>query len=247
MKQNTHNYADELARLRKNSHKPAQKYYYKWLYSKIEKELPAKGKILEIGSGYGMSKDFIDSTNVYRTEYMTNVPLGVQGGVDASNLPFDDESFSSTFAVDAIHHIPNSLMAIKEMLRVTKMGGKVILVEPYVSFMSYPIYRMFHDERTSMNLDFANHKNWVTEAPEDGDQGVMQNILKMINDFRKEIIFDKIQVVYFSPFSFFATGGLSRPLSIPRSFIRALVMLEKYIPSRILKLTASRFIIIFEK
>ena len=202
---------------------------------------------MEIGSGYGMSEDFIDSENIYRTEFMSDVPAGVHGGIDASNLLFDDHSFASTFAVDAIHHIPDSLMAIKELLRVTKKGGKVILVEPYVSILSYPIYKMFHKEKTSMKLDISKYKSWVSEVPEDGNQGVMQNILKVIAIDNQQVEFHKLKVVYFSPLSFFATGGLSRPIPLPMAFIRAIISFEKYIPLAILRVTASRLIVIFEK
>ena len=247
MNLNSKKYSEELARLRRNSQRPAQRYYYKWLYSKIENELPNEGKILEIGSGYGMSEDFIESENIYRTEFMSDVPSGVHGGIDASNLLFDDHSFASTFAVDAIHHIPASLMAIKELLRVTKIGGRVILVEPYVSLLSYPVYKIFHNEKTSMKLDISNHKSWVSEAPEDGNQGVMQNLLKVIAINKEQVEFRKLKIVYFSPFSFFATGGLSRPIPLPMAFIRAIISFEKYIPSGILRITASRFIVIFEK
>ncbi|CAN2170259.1 Methyltransferase type 11 [Candidatus Nanopelagicaceae bacterium] len=247
MNLNSKKYSEELARLRRNSQRPAQRYYYKWLYSKIENELPKEGKILEIGSGYGMSEDFIESENIYRTEFMRNVPLGVHGGIDASNLLFDDHSFASTFAVDAIHHIPDSLMAIKELLRVTKIGGRVILVEPYVSLLSYPVYKIFHNEKTSMKLDISNHKSWVSEAPEDGNQGVMQNLLKVIAINNQQVEFHKLKVVYFSPLSFFATGGLSRPIPIPKAFIRAIISIEKYFPLAILRVIASRFIVIFEK
>lgn len=245
--QNQDNYSEMLARMRLNSQKPAQKYYYRWLYSKVDQKLPNHGKILEIGAGYGMSEEFIDSKRVYRTEIMKNVPPGVHGGIDASKLPFENEVFSSTFAVDAIHHVPDSLRAIKEMLRVTEIGGYVILLEPYVSLLSYPIYKLFHGEKTSFKLDITRPKTWVTEAPEDGNQGVMQNLLKIITKQDQGIAFKSIQVTYLSPLSFFATGGLSRPIPIAKSVIRAIVKLEKYIPSNILKVTGSRILVIFEK
>jgi SAM-dependent methyltransferase len=244
---NQDNYSKELARLRLNSQRPAQYYYYQWLYSKIEQKLPDYGKILEIGAGYGMSEDFIDSKRVYRTEFMKSVPPGVHGGVDASRLPFKDESFSSSFAVDAIHHIPDSLKAIKELLRVTKDGGFVILIEPYVSLLSYPIYKVFHKEKTSAKLDLLSRNTWVSEAPQDGNQGVMQNLLKILARQDREMRFKSIQVTYLSPLSFFATGGLSRPIPVAKSVIRAIVSLEKYIPSKILKITGSRILVIFEK
>ena len=64
-------------------------------------------------------------------------------------LPYKDESFNLVFAMDAIHHSISPLDAIKEVLRVTRNGGTVLLVEPYVSYLSYSPYKLFHHEDTS--------------------------------------------------------------------------------------------------
>ena len=46
-------------------------------------------------------------------------------------------------------HYISPLDALKECLRVTRNGGTVLLVEPYVSFLSYIPYKLFHHGDTS--------------------------------------------------------------------------------------------------
>jgi SAM-dependent methyltransferase len=246
---NSKDYAHELERQRLNSKRRALNYYYLWLYKKIEIELSYSGKILEIGAGNGMSKDFIQRDEIVRTEFMESVPQYVIGGIDGANLPFDDNFFSSAFAVDAMHHIPESLKAINELLRVTEPGGKIVLVEPYVSLFSYPVYKIFHNERTNFRLNPSEYRNWVSAAPGDGNQGLTQNLLKYIKRgyFSLNYADVKIQQKFISPFSFFATGGLSNPLPISPKFINILLKLENKIPNLILRLIGSRTVVVMQK
>jgi len=52
---------------------------------------------------------------------------------DATNLSFSDETFDSVYAVSSIEHIPNDgdSKAFKEMLRVAKPGGKIVVTVPF--------------------------------------------------------------------------------------------------------------------
>lgn len=242
-------YAKELERQRVNSKKSAVNHYYRWLYRKIEINLSDSGKIIEIGAGNGMSNDFIKGGDILRTEFMKDVPQYVIGGIDATNLPFEDNYFSSAFAVDAIHHIPDSLKAINELLRVTKIGGKIVLVEPYVSLFSYPIYKIFHNERTNFRLKPSNYGNWVSAAPGDGNQGLTQNLLKCMKRAALPLKYSNVEITteFISPFSFFATGGLSNPLPVPRKLISIILKIENQIPNQILRIIGSRMIIVIQK
>ena len=49
---------------------------------------------------------------------------------DACKLPFLDASFDSTFCVAVLQHIQDVGSAVREMVRVTKPGGRIVAVEP---------------------------------------------------------------------------------------------------------------------
>jgi 2-polyprenyl-3-methyl-5-hydroxy-6-metoxy-1,4-benzoquinol methylase len=49
---------------------------------------------------------------------------------DASHLPFASEAFDSTFCVAVLQHIKDLDTAVREFARVTKPGGRVLVVEP---------------------------------------------------------------------------------------------------------------------
>ena len=242
-------YARDLERQRDNSKKGALNHYYRWLYGKIEINLSTSGKVIEIGAGNGMSSDFINCGNIVRTEFMEDVPQYVIGGIDGANLPFEDNFFSSAYAVDAIHHIPDSLKALNELLRVTKTGGKIVLVEPYVSVFSYPIYKIFHTEKTNLRLKPSNYRYWVSSSAGDGNQGLTQNLMKCIKKGYFSLDYENVQIntEFISPLSFFATGGLSKPLPVSSRLIGLLLKIENKTPNRILQLIGARMVVVIQK
>jgi hypothetical protein len=90
----------------------------------------------------------------------------------------------------------------------------------------------------------------VSEKASDGEQSTLQalisnqlSVFEISYKVRKDI---SLSVTYFSPISFFATGGLSNPLSIPKNLIGFLIKIEQLLPQSILKLIAARQILFIE-
>ncbi len=49
---------------------------------------------------------------------------------DASRLPFKDGAFDSTFCVAVLQHVRELSTAVQECARVTKPGGRILVIEP---------------------------------------------------------------------------------------------------------------------
>lgn len=232
-----------------NSQKPGINRYLKYLYSKIENSLVGN-KILEIGSGAGLSVNFIKRQKIILTDILSWPQGKVQGSINAINLPFADNSFDSVFSLDAIHHMEFPVKAIAEACRVVRPGGRVVIVEPYISYFSFLVYKMFHKEQTTWNYKISPDGSVTSSTASEGEQATLQAMfyddkwIRYIQKLTKKEL--KFQRSYFSPISFFATGGLSNPLPVPAVLISIIIRLEKILPYRILYFISARQILIIE-
>lgn len=106
---------------------------------------PPKGKFLEIGCGTGrisigiakyteniklVGVDLSDSMLVVAKDNASKERVNhrVQfKHADAKNLPFEESTFDAVFCHNMLHHIPDPMPVLKEMVRVMKADGAFLL------------------------------------------------------------------------------------------------------------------------
>lgn len=240
-------YIEILKKQFENAKKQPMSTYFENLYLEISKRIPQSAYTLEVGAGAGISSVFLPEHNVFRTDLISANADLVKENVDVLDLPFGDNEFDAIFAVDVLHHLSDPFNGLIQLDRVKKQNGKIVIVEPYVSFLSYPIYKIFHTEKTSL---FLRERDLVQDRDKDpsiGNQIVAQTIFNRRSLSKKlDKIFGqgtKISLTYRDIFGFFATGGINKPLNTPSSLIRILLKLENRIPQLITRLVASRIVI----
>lgn len=83
---------------------------------------------LEVGAGSGSLQDLVDDYTgldiAASAGRFFHKPF-VQGS--ATELPFDDNEFDSIWTVWTLEHVPNPELALEEMRRVVKPGGKLFV------------------------------------------------------------------------------------------------------------------------
>lgn len=89
---------------------------------------------IEVGSGAGFSKEFIDNKNFKLTDLGEDDHLDFKN-IDAQSTGFDNDSFDYVIASNMIHHIPFPIKFFKEMNRILKKKGKLIIFESYCSLV----------------------------------------------------------------------------------------------------------------
>lgn len=111
-----------------------------------------EGPILDVGAGDGLFSWLLAKSNrrVEGVERETagiaaaNVELqkrGVQAIVkfgDAEALEYPDATFAAAFLADVIEHLPNPVRALREIRRVLKPGGVLLVVTPSWRFGGSP-------------------------------------------------------------------------------------------------------------
>jgi SAM-dependent methyltransferase len=246
-----HLYKNELLRQLANSNSPGIREYFTWMYAQVESKISVDSTVLEIGAGAGISKLFMKNSKVIRTDLLHHDIAEVQSGVNAENLPFSNNQFGAALAVDMLHHTPYPHLVVDELIRVTSTAGKIIIVEPYVSFLSVFFYKLFHSEKTSIFLKYSPNNPMVGLDAAEGDQVICQKMFfsKMGRNYYQMNFGSRLTLTrdLISPLSFFLTGGINRPIPISPKVIRFAISAESKIPNPLMKFLAARQIIVLEK
>ena len=117
------------------------RHYYSH-YDAVRGRATPGGPVIEIGSGGGF----------YREIRQGVVSLDIRPGADvdivgsALALPFTSQSVSAVLLLNVLHHLPDPAAFFRECNRVLKPGGRVCLIEPYVSWLSRRVIKPLHHE-----------------------------------------------------------------------------------------------------
>lgn len=120
--------------------------YARVTYSALEKMrelggLPVQGRLLDIGGGTGrvasaLLKD-VDEVVIADVSMgmLRQAPRSALQPVcsHSESLPFPDNFFERVIMVDALHHVIDQPASAREMLRVLKPGGRIIIEEPDIN------------------------------------------------------------------------------------------------------------------
>ena len=108
------------------------KFLLKQRFEWMNKFINENEKGIEVGSGAGFSRDFIKSKNFKLTDLGNEEHLDHKN-IDAQSTGFEEESLDFVIASNMIHHIPYPIKFFREMNRILKKGGKLIVFESYCS------------------------------------------------------------------------------------------------------------------
>jgi SAM-dependent methyltransferase len=105
-------------------------YRYISFYSKS-----INGEVLDLGCGTKPYKDFFKNITTY-------IGLEINGGgineadyfYDGKTFPFGDKRFDSMVSFQVVYQIPNLEDILKEMNRVIKKDGKILISVPFIWF-----------------------------------------------------------------------------------------------------------------
>jgi len=179
---------------------------------------------IEIGSGGGFAKKILKGV---KTSDVLKLPF-CDMHFPAEKIPLKDNSVSAFYMLNTFHHIKNPQMALQEMKRCLKTGGKIIMIEPATTPFSRFIYSNFHHEV------FCETAEWKTRQVgplSDSNQALAWIIFNRDkNKFVKT--FPELSIMMYqnhTPFSYLLSGGFKYPQLLPGSLYPLIKKIEKTI------------------
>lgn len=142
-------------------------------------------RILDVGCGTGANLEMLSQFGAAEgvdvsddaLEFCRRKGLNAKKGL-AETLPFGDETFEITTALDVVEHLDDDIAGLKEMFRVTKRGGYSLIFVPAfmwlwgvqddisnhrIRYTKKQIVRRL--ETAGYSIERATYANWTFFAP----------------------------------------------------------------------------------
>ena len=126
-----------------------------------------QGKLLDIGCGNKPLLAFLGPKIEYLgMDYPDTVAKGYLGQADVfgdgQKLPFKEASFNTITLLDVMEHLPRPEDTVKEMLRVARPGGIMIIQTPFL----YPLHDLPHDYQrwTASGLNTIGERHAIEQV-----------------------------------------------------------------------------------
>jgi SAM-dependent methyltransferase len=204
------------------------------------------GLTLEIGGGIGNLKRRL--TDVISTDIQSAPWLDCVA--DAQRLPFADACADNIVMVDVLHHLEFPVAFFGEAARVLNPGGRVLMVEPAITWGSNLFYRLLHHEpvRTSADV-LGDGRPDSRRDPYDSNQAIPTLLVTRERE-RFHRLFPTLRIASVQWFAFAAyplSGGFQSWSLIGEGVARRLLRIERALEPMLGGVAGFRLLLMVEK
>jgi SAM-dependent methyltransferase len=226
--------------------KPVLRAVYSHYYREIVARCRA-GRTLEVGGGSGNLKSYV--AEVVTSDIQPVLWLDVVA--DAHRLPFGAGSFDNIVLFDVLHHLQRPRLFLLEAERTLRPKGRLVLVEPAITPLSWLLYKLLHDEPVRMSDDpLAEGGLDPTRDPFAANQAIPT--LLFFGRYRDQLagaiprlrLIERRRIAYFAyPLS----GGFKAWSLLPTRAVGPLLRLERWLEPVLQSVMAFRLLAVMEK
>jgi SAM-dependent methyltransferase len=212
--------------------KPALRAIYGLWFDLLLAEAPPGGRALEIGSGPGFLGAHARRTRPDLRLLETDILATPwqDAAADSLRLPLRRESMDTMLGVDVVHHLARPARLFSEAARVLVPGGRLVFVEPWVTPLSYPIYRWLHQEGCRLDLDPWNPFGLSGDAGKDAFQGDAAVVWRLVRttlpSLWRDLGFEPPRVTVLNGLAYLLSLGFKRGSLLPPRMTSAMLRLD---------------------
>ena len=200
--------------------------YEEWYEMIISDLSKVEGPTVELGAGSGNFKEYFPraiSADIEKHEWLDMT-------FDAHEMPFEDSSVANIVMIDVLHHLADPVRFLHEASRVLKIGGRLIMLEPFPSPFSKIVYKLFHPEPFIYDIDYFSEQKVNEKHPWDSNQAIPYLIFYRHLDKFQKMFGKSFNIIKKEKMTFLlypASGGFENASMIPEKLIPLIKKFEK--------------------
>jgi SAM-dependent methyltransferase len=226
-----------------------RRIYREEFFARLISSCRPDGISVEVGAGPGFLKEVLPglvSADVVWCPWLDAI-------ADAQSMPFKSSSITNLMGLDILHHLEKPMEFLKEAERVLVPGGRVILVEPWITPFSYLVYRYLHQEDCELSAHplEGDTIRWAKEKKAfDGNQAIPYLLFGRGAIAATLAVLPRFKLLAVEPFCLFAyllSFGFKPVGLLPEAFYPLVSLLERMTLPLWSPLAALRVLIVIER
>ncbi len=204
--------------------------YGSW-FERLFATLPDAGVIFEVGAGPAFLGEAAERSRPRLEWISTDITAAAWHDVcaDAQRLPVRHGVVNAVVGLDVLHHLDAPRRFFEEASDALAPGGSLVLIEPWISAASLPVYRWLHQEDCRPGLDaWRPFGNRLDKAPFEGDQALPWKLLRTTRpETWNELGFDAPRVERINGLAYLLSLGFRPASLLPSWLVRPLLGIDR--------------------
>ncbi len=220
--------------------RPELRAVYTAWFARLLGELGARTPIVELGAGPGFLKEYapgVVALDIVPTPWVDVV-------ADGGALPLRTAAVGGLVMIDALHHLPAPLAFMDEAARVLRPGGRLAMVEPWITPLSWVLYRWFHHEDCRLRVDVERPFARADKAALDGNAAIPTLVLARLAERGHPLRLVRAETFVGLPY--LATLGFRRTRAMPPRWLRLAGAAER-MTAPLRSVAATRVLAVWER
>jgi SAM-dependent methyltransferase len=206
-------------------------------------------RVVEIGAGPGTLRAYAKRARPDLSWLATDLEPVPWNDVaaDAGRLPLPGGCAGAVLGLDVLHHLPDPEAFFREAARVLTPRGRLALVEPWITPLSWPIYRFLHEEDCNLGVDPWRPFPDPGKQSFDGDAAVPWRLVRETPAGRwRELGFEPPRLVRLNTFAYLLSLGFKPRSLLPAALVGPLTAFDRW-SAALAPLLALRGLVVWEK
>jgi SAM-dependent methyltransferase len=198
-------------------------------------ELKSGARVLEVGAGPGFLTAFARRWRADLSLWSCDVIANPWNDFAANgeSLPIRSASLDAVLAFDLIHHLGDPAAFFRECRRILVTRGRIVVIEPWVTPLSYPVYKWLHREGCHRDIDpWRPFARGTDKEPFEGDAAILLNMIRRTTQERwRELGFDPPHLTPLNGFAYLLALGFIDYSLLPYRMAPMLLAMDRRLSS----------------